>query len=87
MQTAATTPFVSLFQVIPSEEKDVGTEGSWTRCYQRRTKTFRSTGGNNTVGQTCLEQAESDSIDKAHEDEITFLGGNSDHHQIRPEGG
>jgi len=38
-------------------------------------------------GQTCPEQAESGSIDKAHEDETTILGGNIDHHQIRPKGG
>ena len=40
-----------------------------------------------TVGQTCPEQAESDSIDKAHEDEATCFGGNNNNHQIRPEGG
>ena len=40
-----------------------------------------------TVGQTYLEHVGSDSIDEAHEDETVFLGGDSDHHQTRPEGG
>ena len=39
-----------------------------------------------TVGQARTEQAEGGSVDEAYEDEVSLLGGNGDHHQVRPEG-
>jgi len=45
VQTATRAPFVSLFQVIPSEEAIVGAKGSWKRSQQKRTKTLGQPAG------------------------------------------
>ena len=49
METIARAPFVSLFQVTPSEVGSVGAKGSWKRSQQKCTKTLGQPAGTKTL--------------------------------------